>query len=122
SNTGRKNALESTVILKYGCCFTRVCNTGTVIATSPIAESLMTSIRAPSCLSAASARGTLLFPATAGRVFVSDFSIGNIFYPGPGHKSLLIFYSDTVRGSALHRYTSSSACILSCTYLPPLYP
>ena len=41
---GLKNALVSTVIFKSGYCSVNARNTGTVIATSPIAENLMTSM------------------------------------------------------------------------------
>ena len=39
---GFKNGFESTVILTLGCCSTKAFITGAVIATSPIAESLIT--------------------------------------------------------------------------------
>ena len=44
SKKGLKNGREITVILTLGYCFTKARKTGTVMATSPIAESLMTAI------------------------------------------------------------------------------
>jgi hypothetical protein len=44
SKKGLKNGLEITVILTCGYWLTKVRKTGTVMATSPIAESLMTAI------------------------------------------------------------------------------